>query len=107
MPCLFCTHFEIHWGDETAVINTDVRGRSYSPKGETPVAYAPGSRSKLSMISTVTAMDRLTQQNAAMVEQSTAAAQSLVNESKSLKGAAQQFRVAGHRPARSRPRAAA
>lgn len=45
---------EIHWGDETAVINTDVRGRSYSPKGETPVAYAPGSRSKLSMISTVT-----------------------------------------------------
>ena len=45
---------EIHWGDETAVINTDVRGRSYAPKGETPVAYAPGSRAKLSMISTVT-----------------------------------------------------
>jgi len=45
---------EIHWGDETAVINTDVRGRSYAPKGETPVAYAPGSRTKLSMISTVT-----------------------------------------------------
>ena len=45
---------EIHWGDETAVVNTDVRGRSYAPKGETPVAYAPGSRAKLSMISTVT-----------------------------------------------------
>lgn len=45
---------EIHWGDETAVINTDVRGRCYAPKGATPVAYAPGSRTKLSMISTVT-----------------------------------------------------
>ena len=45
---------EIHWGDETAVINTDVRGRSYAPKGVTPLAYAPGSRQKLSMISTVT-----------------------------------------------------
>lgn len=45
---------EIHWGDETAVINTDVRGRSYAPKGVTPIAYAPGSRQKLSMISTVT-----------------------------------------------------
>ncbi len=45
---------EIHWGDETAVINTDVRGLSHAPKGETPVVYAPGSRTKLSMISTVT-----------------------------------------------------
>jgi transposase len=45
---------EIHWGDETAVVNTDVRGRSYAPKGKTPLAYAPGSRQKLSMISTVT-----------------------------------------------------
>ena len=45
---------EIQWGDETAVINTDVRGRSYAPKGETPVTYAPGRRQKLSMISTVT-----------------------------------------------------
>tara|TARA_R110002020_G_scaffold470697_1_gene696785 strand:+ start:245 stop:475 length:231 start_codon:yes stop_codon:yes gene_type:complete len=38
---------EIHWGDETAVINTDVRGRSYAPKGEAPVAYAPGSRNEV------------------------------------------------------------
>lgn len=45
---------EIHWGDETALVNTDVRGRGYAPKGQTPVAYAPGSRQKLSMISTVT-----------------------------------------------------
>jgi len=46
---------EIHWGDETAVVNTDVRGRGYAPKGVTPVAYVVGgTREKLSMISTVT-----------------------------------------------------
>jgi transposase len=46
---------EIHWGDETAVVNTDVRGRGYAPKRETPVAYVVGgTRQKLSMISTVT-----------------------------------------------------
>ncbi|MHB1669758.1 IS630-like element ISCARN41 family transposase [Acidovorax temperans] len=46
---------EIHWGDETALVNTDVRGRSYAPAGQTPVAYAPGgTRQKLSMIATVT-----------------------------------------------------
>jgi transposase len=46
---------EIHWGDETAVINTDVRGRGYHPKGQTPIAMAVGgTRHKLSMISTVT-----------------------------------------------------
>ena len=45
---------EIHWSDETAVVNTDVRGRSYAPKGETPVAYVGGgTRQKLSIISTV------------------------------------------------------
>ena len=46
---------EIHWGDETALVNTDVRGRSYAPIGQTPVAYAVGgTRQKLSMIATVT-----------------------------------------------------
>ena len=46
---------EIHWGDETALVNTDVRGRGYAPRGHTPVAYAVGGRrEKLSMISTVT-----------------------------------------------------
>lgn len=46
---------EIHWGDETAVVNTDVRGRSYAPAGQTPVTYAVGgTRQKLSMIATVT-----------------------------------------------------
>ena len=46
---------EIHWGDETALVNTDVRGRSYAPAGKTPVAFAVGgTRQKLSMIATVT-----------------------------------------------------
>lgn len=46
---------EIHWGDETALVNTDVRGRSYAPAGQTPVTYVVGStRQKLSMIATVT-----------------------------------------------------
>ena len=46
---------EIHWGDETAVVNTDVRGRSYAPMGKTPVTFAVGgTRQKLSMIATVT-----------------------------------------------------
>jgi transposase len=45
---------EIHWGDETALSNTDVRGRGYSPAGKTPVSYVPGGkREKLSMIATV------------------------------------------------------
>src|ERR1035437_5009754 len=46
---------EIHWGDETALVNTDVRGRSYAPAGKTPVAKTVGgTRQKLSMIATVT-----------------------------------------------------
>ena len=46
---------EVHWGDETALVNTDVRGRSFAPKGKTPVILAVGgTRQKLSMIATVT-----------------------------------------------------
>lgn len=46
---------EIHWGDETSIMNTDVRGRSYSPRGKTPETRAVwGKREKFSMISTVT-----------------------------------------------------
>jgi transposase len=46
---------EIHWGDETALVNTDVRGRSYAPAGKTPVTMAVGgTRHKLSMIASVT-----------------------------------------------------
>ena len=61
---------------------------------------AENQAANLKQVSTaVTGMDRLTQQNAAMVEQSTAAAHSLVTESEALKQAAHQFRVAGHRAA--------
>ena len=46
---------EIHWGDETAWVVTDVRGRSYALAGKTPVTMAIGdTRQKLSMIATVT-----------------------------------------------------
>jgi transposase len=46
---------EIHWGDETALVNTDVRGRSYAPRGQTPVAMVVGgTHQKLSMIASVT-----------------------------------------------------
>lgn len=45
---------EIHWIDETAVVNTDVRGRCYAPRGQTPVAMTVGgTRHKLSMIASV------------------------------------------------------
>ena len=33
---------EIHWGDETALVNTDVRGRSYAPVGKTPLTFTFG-----------------------------------------------------------------
>ena len=46
---------EIHWGDETTVVSTDVRGRCYAPAGKTPVTFTVGgTRQKLSMIATVT-----------------------------------------------------
>lgn len=46
---------EIHWGDEAALVNTDVRGRSYAPRSKTPVTLAVGgTREKLSMIATMT-----------------------------------------------------
>ncbi len=45
---------EIHWADETSIVNTDVRGRGYAPRGQTPVMKTPGRRERLSMISTVT-----------------------------------------------------
>jgi transposase len=46
---------EIHWCDESALVNTDVRGRSFAPRGKTPVLpTVGGTRQKLSMIATVT-----------------------------------------------------
>jgi transposase len=45
---------EVHWGDETGLRSDDVRGRSYAPKGETPVIRIHNKREGLSIISTVT-----------------------------------------------------
>ena len=45
----------LDWGDETELVNADVRGRSCAPMGKTPVAMAVGgTRQKLSMVATVT-----------------------------------------------------
>lgn len=33
---------EIHWGDETALVDADVRGRSYAPAGKMPVTFTVG-----------------------------------------------------------------
>lgn len=45
---------EIHWGDETGLRSDDVRGRSYAPKGRTPVVRVCSNRESLSLISSVT-----------------------------------------------------
>ena len=45
---------EIHWGDETGLRSDDVRGRSYAPKGQTPVVRVCSNRESLALISTVT-----------------------------------------------------
>jgi transposase len=50
---------EIHWGDETGISNQAPYGRSFAPKGQTPVVRRPGRRSTTSMISSVTNRGRL------------------------------------------------
>jgi len=45
---------EIQWGDETGVRNNCQHGRSYAPKGKTPVKKSMSKRFSLNMISTVT-----------------------------------------------------
>lgn len=44
----------IHWGDETGVRNSNQHGRSYAPKGKTPVKKHLSKRFSVNMISTVT-----------------------------------------------------
>jgi transposase len=44
----------IHWGDETGVKNNNHHGRSYAPKGKTPVKKHVSKRFSINMISTVT-----------------------------------------------------
>src|SRR5215217_5857481 len=43
----------IHWGDETGISNQDQIGRSYAPKGRTPVVVRTAKRITRSMISAV------------------------------------------------------
>lgn len=45
---------EIHWGDETGVKNNCQHGRSYAPKGKTPVKRSMSKRFSINMISTLT-----------------------------------------------------
>ena len=45
---------EIHWGDETGVRNNSQHGRSYAPKGRTPIKLSMSKRFTVNMISTVT-----------------------------------------------------
>ena len=45
---------EIHWGDETGCNNRCNHGRSYAPKGKTPVKESMSKSFKINMISTVT-----------------------------------------------------
>lgn len=45
---------EIHWGDETGLRSDDVRGRSFAPKGQTPVVRVNSKRENVGLISTVT-----------------------------------------------------
>lgn len=50
---------EIQWGDETGIRSDEVAGRSFSPKGRTPVVKRKGCRERLSMFSTVTNRGKL------------------------------------------------
>jgi len=45
---------EIHWADETGVKNQCNHGRSYAPKGKTPVKQSMSKRFSVNMISSVT-----------------------------------------------------
>ncbi len=50
---------QIHWGDETGVRNNSQHGRSYAPKGKTPVKRSMAKRFSTNMISTVTNQGRV------------------------------------------------
>jgi transposase len=45
---------EIHWGDETGARNSNQHGRSYAPKGKTPVKKTMAKRFSVNMVSTIT-----------------------------------------------------
>jgi transposase len=45
---------EVHWGDETGVRSDCQSGRSYAPKGKTPVVRLRGNRFSINLISSIT-----------------------------------------------------
>lgn len=45
---------EIHWGDETGIRSDSQHGRSYAPKGKTPVIRLSAKRTSINMISSIT-----------------------------------------------------
>lgn len=45
---------DIYWGDETGLRASDVRGRGFSIKGQTPVVQATATYQNLSMVSAIT-----------------------------------------------------
>ena len=45
---------EIHWGDECGIRSDSQHGRSYAPKGKTPVIRLSAKRSSINMISSIT-----------------------------------------------------
>jgi transposase len=47
------------WGDETGLRSDDIRGRSYAPRGRTPVVRVCHKRAGLSLISAVTNQGKL------------------------------------------------
>src|SRR3954463_5263966 len=50
---------DIHWGDECGVSNQANYGRSFAPRGQTPVIPRPATRFTCSMISTLTKLGTL------------------------------------------------
>ena len=50
---------EIHWADETGLSNQANDGRSFAPRGRTPVIARPAARFSQSMISSVTNQGKL------------------------------------------------
>ena len=45
---------EIQWGDETSLCNTFQHGRSYAPKGKTPIIRLNAKKERINLISSVT-----------------------------------------------------
>jgi len=50
---------EIYWGDETGLRSSDVRGRGFAPRGETPVVTTTAKYENLSMVSAITNKGRV------------------------------------------------